>query len=732
MPEDMPSSARPGAKTGGAKVFLLFTAAAICFWGLMYAGTSWPIRLQIALSTAACGAVGYLLQALLSRLFRRSPGAAPRASYLALGILFAAPVLLFMLEAIVNREGVDLITTRSTLGIVATLLISLFILVAYQLIGRLTRPPFEKFDRPLFVLTVLVTLFVPGFIMAPAEKERRADRVESYEIVNRVTVDRPGGPARRIVVLGIDGATWNVITPLVERGLMPNLHRLMTEGSYGELMSDEAARSPVVWTTIFSGFPPEIHGVNRWETSLSTNRRVKALWNIVNEYGKAAVVVNVPGSFPAEQVQGSMISGFPVPMATLNNLGWLFSTSDPGGVDIPSGKLSFERSATGARALRAEAGIPISTPADVRSVIPAPGMMLGDRVSVHHFLAEFLINRQLRKSSGAHEVKLYVFKGVDGDAVEVSLSPEGEPALATLKPGRWSAPIDFAIGERRFFFKVKQLAAPLPDVAIYVSPIYPAPFGAGLPLAFPTTPEEFPAPFPDHYVVEGPGWGTLQNAELTEAFWELQRDIASQQADYADALFRSGSWGLFATVYTLTDRIQHSLWKFREPQYFEPVPSSFVERFGSLIDETYLEVDRRIGALLGGLGDEDLVVVLSDHGFQARQSSLFQKDHQSGTHKREGIFIFHGRGVKSAGPAARPFLRAELLQVVPTILYLAGMPIGEDMSGGVLTGIVDDGFLADHPIERIPTYNTGVDGIKAPNEIEESTKEQLKSLGYVQ
>jgi predicted AlkP superfamily phosphohydrolase/phosphomutase len=716
-----------------AKTFLGFTAAAVLLWGVFYAGVSPRLHLEIAAASVVGGIGGYLLLALLRRLLGRIRGMRLRASYLAFSILFAAPVLLSALDGFSNRRNLDLITARDIRGILIVPLLSLLVVFVYQLIPRLIESRFRRAELPLFILVACISLFAPGFLEPSAAKGKRVDRVERYEVLNRVNADRTGERGGRVAVLGIDGATWNVIIPLMKRGKLPNLQRLMEGGSSGELLSDEFARSPVVWTTIFSGFPPEVHGVDQWETALSTNRRVKALWNVFNEYGRTSIVMNVPGSFPPEQVQGSMISGFPIPMVTLNNVGWVFSTDTPGDVDVPRGTLSFEPASVGGFAQRAEMRIPITLPAEAGSVVERPAMMYGDRLSVHQFLAEFLITRKLRKSGGAHELRLYLFKGENGDAVHLSLSANGAPNAASLEPGRWSPAIDYRLGQHQFFFKVKQMESTAGNVRIYVSPLYRPVFGSEIPFTFPLTPEQFPAAFPGHYVIEGPGWGELENEQLTQAFWELQRDIAATQSDYLDALFRHGTWDLFAAVYTLTDRIQHSLWKFREPELFGSVPGGLVDRFGPIIDQVYEEVDRRIGALLDALREDDLVVVLSDHGFQAKLPSLAQKSNQSGTHKKEGIFIFYGHNVKKSDePAQEIRLQAGLLQVVPTILYLSGLPVGEDMKGKILTAIIDDDYLRDEPVRTIVTYNVAMDEAKAAGEIDESTKEQLKSLGYVQ
>ena len=72
-----------------------------------------------------------------------------------------------------------------------------------------------------------------------------------------------GGAAAqpRVVLIGVDGATWNVIDPLVEAGEMPNLAALMARGVHAEMSTVEPVNSPTVWTTIATGQPPETTGI---------------------------------------------------------------------------------------------------------------------------------------------------------------------------------------------------------------------------------------------------------------------------------------------------------------------------------------------------------------------------------------------------------------------------------------------------------------------------------------
>ena len=121
----------------------------------------------------------------------------------------------------------------------------------------------------------------------------------------------------RVLVFGIDGATWGVIDEMMAAGELPTIKKLHERGLHGILESRPPALSPVVWSTIFTGFSWKVHGVQDWKTSQSTHRKVKAVWEIASELGLKTYVLNVPSTWPPETVSGGLMSGFPLSGSTI-------------------------------------------------------------------------------------------------------------------------------------------------------------------------------------------------------------------------------------------------------------------------------------------------------------------------------------------------------------------------------------------------------------------------------
>ena len=154
-------------------------------------------------------------------------------------------------------------------------------------------------------------------------RARRATRAALVSAILGVSAFASGcgheEPARHVVVLGLDGASWDLLDPFMKRGLLPNLAKLRAEGAWGPLKSIEPTSSPVVWTTIATGKTPEKHGITsfvRFPTGntgkpspvASTMRRGKALWNILSKRGYDVAIDGWFVTWPVQAVNGRMIS----------------------------------------------------------------------------------------------------------------------------------------------------------------------------------------------------------------------------------------------------------------------------------------------------------------------------------------------------------------------------------------------------------------------------------------
>jgi predicted AlkP superfamily phosphohydrolase/phosphomutase len=126
-----------------------------------------------------------------------------------------------------------------------------------------------------------------------------------------------------LVVIGWDGATWDLLEAWVRQGRLPNLARLMAAGAHGTLRSTPLPLSPAAWSTIITGQNPGKHGVFDWfERRLGSyavdyvhTGRVGAvpLWQYFNQGGRRIGIFCPPMLYPAVPLDGFMVSGMAAP-----------------------------------------------------------------------------------------------------------------------------------------------------------------------------------------------------------------------------------------------------------------------------------------------------------------------------------------------------------------------------------------------------------------------------------
>lgn len=124
----------------------------------------------------------------------------------------------------------------------------------------------------------------------------------------------------KALVLGLDGATWDILGPLTQSGDLPNLARLMEEGAHGTLRSVFPPLSPVAWTGVMTGKNSGRHGVFEFlefahdprQGRVNSSRSIRSdlVWEIAGRHGKATVAGAVPLSYPPRPFPGFFLGDF--------------------------------------------------------------------------------------------------------------------------------------------------------------------------------------------------------------------------------------------------------------------------------------------------------------------------------------------------------------------------------------------------------------------------------------
>jgi Type I phosphodiesterase / nucleotide pyrophosphatase len=161
--------------------------------------------------------------------------------------------------------------------------------------------------------------------------------------------------------------------------------------------------------------------------------------------------------------------------------------------------------------------------------------------------------------------------------------------------------------------------------------------------------------------------------------------------------------------YQRLDGIGHYFLRYANPTEFGDVTDEERRRFGAVLEQHYGAIDEAMGRAIAVLGAGDLLVVVSGYGMEPMGvvKRLLERvvgdPDLSGTHEAapDGFLMVYG------GPAARGRLttRASVVDVVPTLLYFLGLPIGRDMDGYVRNDLFQHQFTDARPITYIPSYD---------------------------
>jgi hypothetical protein len=295
---------------------------------------------------------------------------------------------------------------------------------------------------------------------------------------------------------------------------------------------------------------------------------------------------------------------------------------------------------------------------------------------------------------------------------EQALQVEADGQRFTLRRGDWSPWLDVEVGNQSAFLRIRRLASG----DLYVTPPFQSPRAPRFVFRAGAVSSEDIAP-DGRYIVEGVGWKPAADPDMKDPVAEHLAQVSDLQLRAALAL-STRPWKLFSFVFTLTDRISHAFWNAESTDPEQGRQSQgFSDPISDRVRETYRRVDRDLGLLLSAFGSEVTVFILSDHGFKA------DRDQDVGSHRSEGMFIASGPGIRAASELGE----LSVYDVAPTVLAGLGLPVARDMAKPPFLDLFDVSVTP----RFIASYGGAAEG-QHVQQIDESTKEQLRALGYIE
>lgn len=539
------------------------------------------------------------------------------------------------------------------------------------------------------------------------------------------------GPCN-ILLLGIDGATFKIIEPLVNAGRLPNIARLMRDGVHGVLTSTVPVVSPVAWTSFMTGMNPGKHQIFDFQRKVprsyqfrinsAEDRNAKAFWTMLGEFGKRVCVVGVTSTYPPDSVNGLMVSGLGTPMS-------------PDCIFTHPAELSREISANvGEYRILLKSRPNLDTVSGRDAFIKEMLELIDYRVR----LAEYLIARE------QHDFRMFFF--IDTDGVSHNFWKYMEPLNGMTRSEKDPAhresiftiyeKIDDAVG------KIAAASGKNTDVVL----------------------------MSDH------GFGPLKRTIALNVWLHTQGLLvfgAGNRKSGVRRIFDRVVRKAFgkkrdAQVECNTDDIDWSRTKAyfngsvgnifinvegRDPQgcvksgEYDQVRDMIASGLTALVDpgtgeKPVQKVHRKEEAFMGDdlASAPDLVVMFKSgygvftgaSGSRVNSGTVFEDAHHwSGEHEPDGIFI-------ASGPHFRKGVKVEnahITDIAPTLLYLYDVPVPESMDGKILLDTIDRDFAQDRSVIYAKSDRAGV-AKKEPKALSdddaEIVKKHLRDLGYME
>lgn len=517
----------------------------------------------------------------------------------------------------------------------------------------------------------------------------------------------------RTLLIGLDGATFSILDPLMQEGVMPHLKELVASGTRAELTSVIPALTPPAWTSLMTGRSPGNHGIFdflRFEFR-SGGQQLRVLdsgdvacptiWSILAEQGLTTTVLNFPMTFPARGIAGNVVPGW-VPWRHLRLACYpktLYSRITAALPEFNPRELAMDMSLE-ERALEG-----CTREEDYQNLI---------QLHIRRERQWFQVLRHLMREDPA-DLTAVLFDGVDKlqhfcwrflDNAIFSASPTDWESRVRGWCLEYFREIDSFIGEI--------VAMGGEDASVIIASDH----------GFGPTVEVFYLNewlhrhgylvWADAANVEQKHPETLGMGTMAKRFYEIDWE---QTTAYCPTPSGNG-------IYITSGTANHESFRreLMDKLLREPAVKQIVTR-----EQAFAGAQKE--------GAPDLTLILRDGGLVSILPSdelLKPRKEVAGAHRSNGVFVATGKGIH------RDELMSPLsiLDIAPLLLYCMGVPIPEDLEGSVPEALFESEYLRSHPVVIKATALRSAAGAAPSTEVdpqmEAEVMGQLRALGYME
>ncbi|MFL5807777.1 MAG: alkaline phosphatase family protein [Roseiflexaceae bacterium] len=548
-----------------------------------------------------------------------------------------------------------------------------------------------------------------------------------------------------VLVIGIDAATLDLIEPYVAAGRLPHIGRLLREGAYAPLRSTLPVMSPPAWTSMITGQNPGKHGIYdfirfrpgsyRIEVTRSDQTSYRTIFDLATQYGRRVLAINVPLTYPPRPINGVMVAGPITPSS---------------GIFTHPPELAAELRAQGYYAdtnLKYEPGHDAAYIADSKAVARSQAHALIRLMRREPWDLAMVVLR------GVDEAMGYLWHHMDPQHPRhdpVAAQQFGDAILDIHRD------IDNLVG--------LMVAAAGPDATVMIVSDH----GSG-----PCYKEVFLNVWLEQqsWLVRKPAMllnkgrktllrrlGLTRENLAPKLDWPLARAIRSriperiqhaiipeQSVTLADVVdwsrTRAYSMGNIGQIYVnlkgrepqgivepgrerdrLLDEISEALYRLTDEG--QPLVDQ-IHRSEDIYHGPYAAHGPDLNILMRGM------TYVSQSWREMAGSAIFGPSGYSGTHRPLGLVALHGRAI-----AAGRQPEAQIVDVAPTLIWLMGLPIPDDLDGQLLAALLRTDSLAQQPPQQIEAA-----GAPVPQSVsqgwadaaeEQQVLDRLRDLGYLE
>ncbi len=407
---------------------------------------------------------------------------------------------------------------------------------------------------------------------------------------------------KKVVILGFDGTEHTLLEKWMAEGKLPNLTNLTTSGSYSTLNTTIPAQSPVAWSSFATGTNPGKHDVMDFiirdpetyapsigmanvntktlgKPEITSKKQGENFWDILSKNGIESKIIKVPITFPAQPINGELLTGLGTPdaMGTIGTFSY-YTTEDTDYNDNDQAYNLYK----------------LSNENKIDTVVRGP----------KKYTQKLTINRL-------------------DDSIELTLGGKE----TTLRVGEWTDYTDVSFNILGPFLREKGIAKfyleeSKPNLKLYLSPISFDPNKPFYEISYPSGYSKTLAKENGNYKTLGwsiDTWALKEERVSEDVFIQDLNSTFDEEIKVMKSELAKANWNVYVQVFQATDFIQHMFWR-----YMDTTSPRFEnnEKYQDAILSVYKKMDNLVGEVQSALPKDTTLIVMSDHGFSPYNKSV--------------------------------------------------------------------------------------------------------------